>query len=68
MVQSATPVDVVFSNAPFVAPSSGIGHIPCSTVVVKIFGNSVKITWNEENQERGAMCTHIKGVMVRRVC
>ena len=33
--------------------------------VVKIFGNSAKNAWNEGNQELGAMCTHIKGVIVR---
>ena len=42
-------------------------HFPTG-VVVKIFGNSGKIAWNEGNQELGAMCTHIKGVMVTRVC
>ena len=31
--------------------------------VVKIFGNGVKITWNEENRE-GAICTCMEGVMV----
>ena len=36
-------------------------------VVVKIFDNSVKIAWNEGNRE-DAICTRMKGVMVRCVC
>ena len=37
-----------------------------SYVVVKIFGNGVKIAWNGENRE-GAMCTRMNGAMVTLV-
>ena len=30
----------------------------CHHVLVKIFGNGVKIAWNGKNQE-GAICTHV---------
>ena len=36
-------------------------------VVMKIFGNSVKIAWNEGNRE-DAIYTRMKGVMVICVC